>query len=209
MITAILPISYSGGFENLKRNIVGLSADLVDLGDVLCIVSDKDLYLECRDLLREYAKDIECLTVFSDRQYPIRESLEYLGDKNEFVFVANESLYIPPKTISRLYKDYLDHPKAGFIAGHFTEYPVGYWVDDIYSDTPKVIYSNEREMEKLQEIDLVMPPYSMLTRTKVFRELFFKGNLKGAEFGLNLRKQGYKNLVDTTIRLNYGTEVKK
>lgn len=207
MITAILPVSYSGGFENLKRNIIGLSADLERLGDVLCIVSDKNLYLECRDILKEYEPNIECLTVYSDRQYPIREALNYLGDKNEYVFVVNENLYLPPKTISRLYEDYLDHPKAGFIAGHFTEYPIGYWVDDIYSETPKVIYSNERELELLQEVDLVLPPYGLLTRTNTFKELFFKGSPKGAEYGLNLRKQGYKNYIDTAIKLNYGTEV--
>ena len=209
MITAILPISYSGGFENLKRNIMGFSADLERLGDILCIVSDENLYLDCRDLLKEYMINGECLTVFSERKHLLRESLDYLNDKNEFVFVANENLYYPQGTIARLYSDYLDHPKAGFIAGYFTEYPMGYWVDDIYSETPKVIYSNEKVLESLQEIDSIMPPYGLLTRTENFKEFFFRGNLGGTEYGLNLRKVGFKNYVDTRIKLGYGRELEK
>lgn len=208
MITAILPISYRGGFDNLKRNVVNIAADLRN-NNLLCIVSDKNLYLECKEFLHEYFNDSECLVVYSERQYPLRESLDYLGDKNEFVFVANENLYLPPNAILKLYNDFLQYPKAGFIAGHFTEYPVGYWVDDIYSRTPKVLYSNEKELESIQEVDIILPPFGLLTKTNNFKELFFRSVAHNGNYGLALRRQGYTNYVDTSIKFRYGTEVTK
>ena len=208
MITIILSISYQGGFGNLKRNVVNIDKDLRAGNSLLCIVSDKKLYVECRDFIREYFGGVNCLVVFSTRQLPLRESLEYLGDKNEFVFVANENLYLPPNTISGLYKDYTEHPKAGFIAGHFIEYPVGYWVNDIYSRAPKVIYSDERKLEDFQEVDINLPPYGLLTRTNLFKDFFFRSLAHNGNYGLTLRRQGYTNYVDTKIRFRYGTEVK-
>ena len=201
-----MPISTKEGFENLKRNIINLAEDLRNNNNsMVCIVSNKDLLSEISKFLQDYFDDSECLVIFSERSLPLKDSLEYLTD--EFVFVANEFLYLPLNIISRLYANYLKFPKAGFVAGYFTEYPIGYWVDDIYSKTPKIIYSNEKELEDLQEVDIVLPPYGLLTRTANFKDLFFRGEIVGAEYGLRLRQQGFKNYVDTNIKLNYGKEV--
>lgn len=205
MITVILPISYSGGFDNLKRILLSLESDIALPMSFLAIVSDPDLYLQVRDYLNENVDFAETLTVYTERERPLLEALFHIG-ASDYVFLWNENVVFPSHTLSRLLKDYTEQPGAGFISGHFAEYPLFYWVDDIYAKQPQRILSNERELEGLVEVDLGWT-YGMLTKTTNFKDYFSKpvnGFLGGTAYGLTLRRKGFKNFVDTNIQYRYG-----
>ena len=82
---------------------------------------------------------------------------------------------------------------------------MSYWVDDIYgSETkwPKFVKSNEKELSGTTvDIDIASP-YGMLTKMDLYRELFCLSDLdgySGYSYGIRLRRQGYRNLLDTRV----------
>lgn len=205
MVTVILPVSTSGGFENLKRVLLSLESDLDISMSILAIVSDKDLYIPIRNYLNENIDFTETLTVYTERKHPIKEALFQVGE-SDYVFIWNEKVILPNNTISRLLKDYSELPNAGFIMGHFMEYPLNYWVDDVYSDSPKCMLSSDRELRGLTEIDLGWC-FGLMTKTITFKDYFFRsisGTSNGVAYGLTLRRKGFRNFVDRNIELRYG-----
>lgn len=209
MVTLIYPITTKEGFENLKRSLINLEFDL-ELGiDILCLVKEgeEELYLECSDFLRQNYDQGESLVVY-ERGDLYKKSQLYISSKNDLVFLANEKIVIPPKAITTLHGGYLELPGAGFISGQFVDYPIVYWVEDIYEKkNPKYIYSNEREGEgRYLEVD-ASGIYGLITRFENFRDLFYMEDLDKyghLSYGIRLRRRGYQNYIDTTIRLTGG-----
>lgn len=208
MITIITYVSTEQGFENLKRSTVNLEEDY-DLGlNILCIVGDKDLYLRCRDWLQDNIDRAGVLTVFYEGNYPLEWAKENLTFNDPFVYLANQNLIIPSGGISALYKDFIEQPTAGFISGFFVEYPTVYWVDDIYDAWSKRYRWGEKQVNNnnLVEVDTTLPT-GMLTKSLVYRDLFCRTQLDeygNLSYGIRLRRQGYRNYLDTNIKLKYG-----
>ena len=202
MITIITLVSSRDGFETLKRNLINFEPDW-NLGvDLLCLVSDKKLYLECRDFLLDNANRGECRVVLGDSLKHGREEIE---GKNPYIFILGEGILIPFGGLTRLYNTMSDKPQAGFVSGVFKQYPVVYWVKDIYG-SPKYVYSNEKTNYDLRMSVDVAPVHGLLTKTNLYKELFCMSDLDGYggySFGIRLRRQGYKNYVDTGVEYKH------
>lgn len=205
MVTVITLVSNREGFDNLKRNIVSFESDWKIGLDILCIVSDYNLYLECRNFLHENVDKGECLVVY-EQDATLKSGKEYLDWKNEYVFLLAENVRVPSGGITKLYKTYLEKPQAGFITGEWNLFPTVRWVKDIYG-APKYIYSNEPSPYGLRmDID-VAEVYGIMTKTNLYKELFCLDNLDGYgshSFGIRLRRQGYKNYINTGVEYKYG-----
>lgn len=210
MITVIYPLTTRKGFEKLKRNLNSLEPDW-ELGiDFLCIIGDKDLYLEARDYLLERIDRGGCLVSYSESENLLRAGVDLVDSKNKYIYLANENLIMPHGSITKLYKDLLERPEAGFISGVYTKYPSVYWVKDIYG-LPQYIYSNEKpEFAAIMDIDTTTT-YGLLTKVDLYKELFSLSDLEGYgsySYGIRLRRQGYKNYIDTGVQFKDGGEQK-
>lgn len=208
MISIITSISDNEGFENLKRSLINLEPDWQLGVDLLCIVRDEKLYLESRDFLRENVDRGECLVLFEDTDEPFKRAVEIVSNKNKYVYLASEKILIPRGGITQLYKDFLEKPKAGLITGRFTGFPTVYWVKDVYDELPHYIYSNEKDLGLglLMDIDTCTIS-GVMTTMDLYKELFDFSNLEGYggySFGIRLRRQGYKNYLDTGVELKFG-----
>lgn len=204
MITIITSITSQEGFETLKRSLYNFEPDWKLGLDLLCFVHKQELYLECRNFLLDAVDRGECLVVYEEKK-TLKVGREYLSPKNEFVFLLNEGVLVPFGGIGKLYKDYFEKNTAGFICGVEKDIPQVFWVKDIYG-CPQYIYSNNDNLAKngLVEVD-VSNITGMLTKTSLYEELFCYGDLDGygsLSYGIRLRRQGYKNFIDT--RVEYG-----
>lgn len=208
MISIITSISDRAGFENLKRSLINLEPDWSLGVDIICLVRDEKLYVESRNFLRENVDRGECLVLFNETDEPFKEGVNIVTDKNPYVYLASEKVLIPRGGVTKLYRDYLEKPKAGLISGRFVEYPTVYWVKDVYGELPHYIYSNERDigLGLLMGIDTCTAS-GLMTKTDLYRELFGFSDLDGYggySFGIRLRRQGYKNYLDTGVELKFG-----
>lgn len=203
MITIITSVRDTESFNCLKRNLINFEPDWKIGLDLICVVKDEKLFLESRDFLLENVNRGECRIVLGDS---LQSANQYLTDKNPYVFVLAENILIPPGGITKLYENFIQKPRAGFISGVFKEYPTVYWVRDIYG-TPQYIYSNEKEdYDLLMDVDVSMP-YGLLTSTQNYKEFFGMSNLEGYgsySYGIRLRRQGYKNYVNTGVEYKHG-----
>ena len=205
MITITTILSGRSGFEALKRNLVSLEPDWKIGVDILCVVTDKSLFVECRNFLNENVDKGECL-VFYDKDATLKSVGEYLGSRNPLVFILAENVILPIGGLSKLYRNYLEYPDAGFVTGECKDYPVVRWVRDIYG-APQYIYSNEKtEYDLFTKID-VCPVLGILTKTHLYKELFCLDNLEGYgsySYGIRLRRQGYQNYINTGVEYKHG-----
>lgn len=203
MVTLIYPITRRQSLESLKRSLANLEPDWKLGVDLLCVVKWKNLYTEVRDYLQANVDRGEVLTVYEPDGDPLKRAKEYIGSKNKYVYLSGE-VVIPYNALGKLYRNYIENPNLGFVTGISTDYPLAYWVEDIYGWS-KFIRSNEKNLEgDTIEID-ISSPYGMLTKTDLYKELFCMSDLdeySGYSYGIRLRRQGYKNLLD--MRVEYG-----
>lgn len=202
MITLCLPVSNKKGFENLQKTLFNLSTDLDKRINILCLCSNKELYLPIRDYILQYNAPGEELTVYTEKKN-VLVSLEYLGNKDEYIFLWNQNVIVPPEGVISLYREYLERPKAGFISGRVNKV-VPYWVNDIYADKPKLVKTDKHKIES--EVD-VSYPFCMLTRMENF-ELYYPNRGNGLKFGLNLRRAGFQNYLNKQVICKYNVEEK-
>lgn len=202
MISIVSLVTKTAGFENLKRNLISLEPDWKLGVDILCLVDDKELYLEVRDFLAQSVNRGEVLVVYDES---LKAGKEYLSNKNEFVFLLSEDTLIPGGCLTKLYQDYIEKREAGFISGIDKSFPSVFWVKDLYGQ-PKYVFSNEKDLEGLAEVD-TSPIYGLLTRASTYKELFCLGDLDGygsLSYGIRLRRQGYQNYINTGVAYRHG-----
>ena len=206
MISVITTITNRKNLKTLQENLVALEADWHLGVDLLCLVGNENLYLEVRDYVASAVDKGEPLVVYDDKG--LKAGQEYLGSRNEYVFLLGENIRIPTGCLTKLMKDFDNKKSAGFIGGVRKELPSVYWVDDIYG-SPHYVYSNEKkDLEGLIEVD-VSPVYGLLTKTQLYKELFCLSDLDGygsLSYGIRLRRQGYKNYLSMEVGLRDGGE---
>ena len=152
----------------------------------------------------------ESLVVFEDSKKMLFEAKQYIKVRKPYVFLWNECITLPANTLRVLIELYERYPKAGFVSGHFVEFPVNYFVEDIYN--PKVMNQWDKENLKAHskvngvvEVDTITP-YGMLTKTEHFLNYFSdKGDSTNSlSYGIKLRQMGYTNYVGTRLTYKYG-----
>lgn len=203
MVTVICKITSALGFENLKKTITHLEYDQHLGVNLLCLVNDKQLFLNMRDYCQE-AYDIgQHLVVFDDGDIDIKN---LLTGSDEYVLVLNENVVLPRCAISDFYDVYKQDKNAGLVTGDFVEYNIPYWTEDFYSN---VLNSSSREEHRINneiiEIDTT-PIFAILTKIELYTELSLETPLEGlgsSSYGIRLRRLGYRNYMTTKVSLRY------
>ena len=203
MITLILPISNEQGFENLRKSLFNLSADLDKRSNLLVVCYDKDIYLKARDYLTEYQHIGEWRVIYSEKKN-LLATLDYLGS-DEYIFIWNEKVLLLQGAMINLYRQYLDRTNAGFISGQI-DIPVPYWIKDIYADKVQLIKSDKKQPNEWGEIDVAYP-FCMMTKKDHFVNYFFTKSRSKLAFGLALRRAGFQNYLNKQSRCKYKAEV--
>lgn len=171
--------------------------------DILCLVPNKDLYLQCRDFLLDRVDRGECLVSYVQGE-DFKFAIDNLTDKNKYVFLLDNGYILPLGGIGKIYQSYLEKRDAGFISAFATFYGGAfYWVKDIYG-YPDYIGIKERTLEKeLEEVDIASPR-GLMTKTSLFKDIYCSPNIDGGfdySFGIKLRRQGYQNYVNTKVAM--------
>lgn len=136
------------------------------------------------------------------------ESTEYIANC-DFVFGIEDDTIVPPNALEKLLKNYLQYPNAGFISGvelgRWGAPYVGAWrADDIYNTT---CLTSQMPIDGIQEVDCA-GFYCYLTKYKTYMthnyEPFMNGVLgPDTNFGITLRREGYKNYIDWSIKCTH------
>lgn len=201
MVTVIAKISCRRQFENLKLSLPKLEKDW-NLGiDFLCVVDNQNLYLEVKDWLIPRIDRGECLVVYNEKQFSGLG--EYLTNKNDFIFLTNLDCILCEGAITELYGDFIEKPTAGFVSGFASKETAICRLEDLY-ESGKIVFEDFPE-EKLAETD-TSSLYGMLVKKQIY--LDFSWALADSEysFGIELRKKGYKNYIDTSIKYKESIE---
>lgn len=222
--TIILPISRSEYLDDVFRSLELLTCYTTST-NLLCIVDgDASLFVDARNRCTS-SKFANRLCV----QYPqdgikLRESnrpgrrrritsihnyaKQYINSC-QFVFLTEDDTILPRDALRNLLNDYETHPEAGLISGvqlgRHGITSVGAWEADDVHDTRMIrsLLPPTDDKDFLEEID-ASGFYAMLTRAEIFmahEHKSFDINELGPDvyYGLELRKQGYKNYIDWSV----------
>ena len=204
MISIVNSITKPLGLDNLKRNLVSLETD-IHLGiNLLCLVNEKNLYLEVRDFLTLAVNWGECLVEYEEDSLGLKNGKKYVTDKDEYVFLLGEDVLIPSGTITKLYEDYLFKKEAGFVAGAVVEKLPIFWVEDVYSESPE--YLSRSVTDRIVLVDNCRIQ-GLLTKTDLYKEIFCSDDLPvygELSYGIKLRRRGYQNYLDTELNYKKG-----
>lgn len=133
------------------------------------------------------------------------------SDGSDFIFSLEDDTLITTNTFERLHKLYSLYPHAGFISGieigRWGYSMIGAWrTDDIYD--PKKLWTTPLE-EGVQEVDAA-GLYGCLIPKNLYLSHDFKpfNDMLGpdVDFGMQLRKAGYKNYVDNDLKYKHLTK---
>lgn len=200
MVTLITVLNDKNNLNLLKQNLLAVQSTKQYGLDIICITKDKELYLTCRDILMD-DEDSESLVIY-EKKATLEQAAKYISDKNEYVFLLKEGIKIPFDGLTQLLRDYYINNHAGFISALFNSYPIIYKIDDIYGKFENYHYKDSWEENSLVEVDTT-PVKAMLTKTKLYKDIFCKDDLvdwKDYSYGVQLRRKGYKNFIDTKIK---------
>lgn len=130
-------------------------------------------------------------------------------NRAQFIFLTEDDTILPANTLDRLHEAYKMYPYAGLVSGvqlgrHGIPH-IGAWAaDDIYD--PTVIQSKDQGIGT-EEIDAA-GFFATLTRSENYmahEHKPFGNNDLGPDvyYGLELRKQGYKNYIEWSINTTH------
>lgn len=202
MVTAIVRLTDKKNLPIVRSNmfLCGVYANF------LIIVQNEDLYLECRQEFDggDYG---ECLIVY-DKGNLSEAVRKYVN--SEYVLYLDEEMLIMNDGLLTLKDDFRYKSEAGFFSADYLDKEC--WVKDIYDDLEFCDWRFGRQkasFDEWWEVDLVCP-YILMTKTEnfvsemEFLEEKFEGKMDF--FGLGLRRKGYKNYIDVSVRATKGVK---
>lgn len=200
MLALILPVHDEIGFDNIRQTLSNVLPDVFGEISVLVLATEKT-YLTCRDYFQKGITgfDAECLVdCLKKGEDPIRVAMDRLNlSKIDYVYIANDNVIAPIGTVAKLIRAYNFWPHAGFISampgnGKYYRY------DDIYEENPQKILMGDTDTGgELTEVDTVQME-GMLTKPV---NLITAYGVLDTDYGLTLRRAGYKNYIEKSIKL--------
>lgn len=223
-VTIVMPVSRADTLPLVFTSLETLECDPYSTNLLVIVDGSNELYVDARNRVAESRFNnalcvqskqphVPALT-FTTRRLRIaalHNELKELVSDCKYVLGIEDDTVIPKDTLKILLEDYAMNPYVGFIEGvelgrHGTPY-VGAWkFDDVYE--PKKLVSVLREDKKtLQEID-AGGFYCFITRVENYKNHKFepfesKGMGPDINFGINLRREGYTNLIDWRIKCQH------
>lgn len=230
MITTIaMPVSRIDFLHRIFAQLDMMPCNAEETNLLVYVDGDQDLFTKARNFVWE-SKFKEKLCVYRRKGLPnvnhIRQRRQRIADIHnemkelvgacDYVFLLEDDTLIPLDTLTKLLKDYSDHPFAGFITG----VQVGRWgftvpgvwkVNNPYDvkEIKSLLPPKADEGSVLQEIDAA-GLYCCLIKTKNYKDSNFTPFelILGPDvsLGLYLRMMGYKNYVDWSINTTHLTK---
>lgn len=203
MVEVIVLLNSFEQYLAYRRNLYILGLDLGLIKNMITFCADENLYIELRNADSVLTSTNNLILWYQEDSFikNIQEVNNSLRINPEYVFILEGDYLIPAHCLQKLLVDYIEHPMAGFVSAVSTvngeEF---YYSKDIY-DGPDFTILNEKDLTGgVLEIDTALPKV-MLIRKQVFDDNFDK-KLDGFgqySFGIKLRRQGYKNYLDTGV----------
>lgn len=202
MITFFAEVN-KNNFFNLQRTLENNQGVILSNDSQIILRTEDVKESDCRDLVEKlFSKEVKLLVKKDNIKQVFKDCLE-----DGLTFMTNNYAKIPVGTLEILLSDYLEHPNAGFISGHFVDYPVPYKVKRLYpkeeasgGEYEQIIEWDKVEFQPGLNIVDTAIPYGMMTKSRLLKEWFGKKTLSGTRYGITLRKLGYQNYVDTRVK---------
>lgn len=233
-ISIVVPLSRPKNVALVFDNIKSVIKDPQHIYElVLCVDNSKvpnlDQWVEpLRDTLRQVSilntknkppRKLD-MTQRRNRIAAVREkSKEWVGGSN-FVFSFEDDAILPPFALTHLLDDYNELPDCGFVqgvqVGRWGSPYIGAWhVDDIENPTEykttKHVFSHgpdDNPHGLIEEVD-AGGFYCYLTPTNLYKAVNYKWQEPvgpDVDFGLQLRKMGYRNYTDYFVECGHRTD---
>lgn len=222
-ITIVMPVSRKDYLQQIFAYLELANCDNERTNLLVIVDGDDRTFLDARNrtemskfnerLCVKFQDDVGVESIsIKDRRTRIssihNQIKSYIGDCDYVLGIEDDTL-IPFNTIEKLVSDYRIFPHAGFIEGlelgrRSTTY-VGAWrADDIYNMSSIATLSEEDIQSEFVEIDSG-GFYCFITKRDTYVTHNFKPFLDNelgpdVNFGIELRKQGYTNYLDTSLR---------
>lgn len=230
MITIILPISRDTFLDRLFASLELLKCDRSSTNLLVIVDGKPDLYVKVRNKVQD-TKFREKLTIHFKSEHKLRHydvmarRLRISDIHNEikqhiwacdYVMGIEDDTLVPPNALEKLLKNFTNNPHAGFIEGvelgRWGVPYVGAWrFDDIYEPTKirSILKVKPGDVEKIDAGGF----YCFMSKLDTYETHDFKpfdNNALGPDvnYGIQLRRQGYENFVDWSIRCTHMTKEK-
>lgn len=222
-ITIVLPVSRENFLKQVFTNLEFMDCDREHTHLLVYVDGDPRLY----EAARRYtvnSKFSQKLCIYRSKGLPnpnsvirrrqriaaIHNELKTLINPCDYIFMLEDDTLFPNNTIQKLVKNYAMYPYAGFISamelGRWGVAYIGGWkVNDPYDihEIKSIDDGND-----LIEVDAA-GFYCQFTTYKNYINYEFAPfeNLLGPDFnfGITLRRQGYKNYIDQSIKCRHLT----
>lgn len=232
-----IPVSRDEHLDRLFHSLEVLECDVTQTTLLTYVDGDAQLFVKTRNFT-EMSKFAQRLCVQRPAGQPaipglhdrrrrisvIKNESKALMPACDYVFGIEDDTIVPPDALQRLLDDYISYPFAGFIEGvelgRWGIPYVGAWhADDVYEPTHisslMPTWDVHDGIGRIEEID-AGGFYCYITRYEHYMAQEyapFGDNDLGPDvnWGLNLRKDGYKNYIDWSVncehRLRGGTGI--
>lgn len=224
MISIVLPVSRDNFLNRIFMRLELLECEVKDVNLLVMVDGDYQLFEKTRNKV-VHSKFNQKLCVHRKKSNPhvgsvkrrrqriskIHNEIKEFLLNDEFVFLIEDDTLFKPSFLKELYKNYISYPYAGLISavelGRWGYTMIGGWkVDNVYE--PNQITSVKLN-DGLKEVDAT-GLYCCLTK----REFYVKHEFKPFEeilgpdvdFGIELRKQGYKNYINHDLKCKHLTK---
>lgn len=221
MITIVLLVSRDFLLSQLFNRLDKLLCDRHMTNLLVLVDGEKDLYLKARNLTvaSNFAQKL-CVSAKppkhrSPSQSFRRKRIAYLHNEAktyiepcEYILLLEDDGLFPLDGLDKLLKLYKQYPDAGFIEGlelgRWLSRYIGAWLVDDPFDV-KEIRSIDYKPDTVISIDAGGLYFTLTRFSRYMDHMFAPTNNFGPDiiWGLELRKQGYTNYIDTSILVEH------
>lgn len=226
-ITIVLPVSRDHHLRQIFTNLEFLECDPEHTNLLVYVDGDQKLYEAARNFT-VMSRFKQRLCLFRSRGLPnisslhrrrqriadIHNELKGIIKQCDYIFMLEDDTLFPYNTLQKLIRWYSIYPYAGFISaaelGRWGLAYIGGWkVNDPYTVTHIESIKNSEEMREVDAAGFYcqLVPYKnyMLHNFKPYEDLL------GPDFnyGIELRRAGYKNYMDVSIKCRHITQTEE
>lgn len=226
MVTIILPVSRPDFLRRIFAQLDMMPCNTEQTNIFVYVDGDQRLYELARNLTvaskfkqklcvyrHKGLPDISSIRRRRQRIADIHNEIKKYVNKCQYVFLLEDDTVIPLNTFEKMIKNYSQFPHAGFISGvqvgrwGFTA--LGVWKVDNPYDVTKITSQLPDQNPLIGEVDAT-GMYCMMTKWELYQSVSFQpfNDWLGPDvhYGIELRKEGYRNYVDWTINTTHLTK---
>lgn len=224
MVTIILPVSRDYYLKRIFTQLELLKCNSEEVSILTYVDGPLTLFEPARNFTVK-SKFKEKLCVFRKRGTPnvgsvkrrrqriadIHNEIKDLIAPTDYVFLIEDDTLLPTNALQKLLDAYTQRPNAGIISGvqigRWGFDHIGAWTfDDVYSPNKAVSIPAGEGLVNVDATGL----YCCLTKYKYYKEFRFEPFEEAlgpdVAFGIHLRRQGYTNFADHSVKCDHLTK---